>query len=353
MHILGNFMAQSQAIFTYDRDGQKIIDSLSTERFETYLEIAGHKKPYAFELYLYNSRLAKSFLFPLQILEVSVRNSINNLFIEKFGLDWANDIEFRKILNRYSLSSLDKAIERSKSSNNWDIVSNITFDFWSNLFRDEYDRPLWQTRIHLLFSGNITRKKIQKELEDLNYLRNRIAHHEPILKLDLSKLYTRLLNVLDLISTDLKLWVQHFGTVNEIIRTKPSIHGNTRPLFNERHDNNFCLVKSDTSISEIPHKGFLICKDEVETSVIEYSEIGSYVLSLADESQDLIISLKDIKIEDILDKKPSLSKNFNRCSGTESFSSCNLVFKAKNINYIIVYEEDNIIGVIKKSHRRY
>lgn len=346
-------MAQSQAIFTYNNDGQEIIDSLSTERFETYLERAGYKKSYAFELYLYNSRLAKSFLFPLQILEVSVRNSINNLFINEFGIDWVNDVQFRKILNTHSLSSLDKAIDRSKSNNNWDIVSNITFDFWSNLFRDEYDRPLWQTRIHLLFSGSVTRKKIQKELEYLNFLRNRIAHHEPILKLDLSKLYARLLNVLDLISTDLKQWVQHFGTVNEIIRTKPSMHGNKRPLFNERHDENFCLIKTDTYLNEIPNKRFLICKDETEKSVIEHSDIGSYILSLVDENHDLIVSLKDIKIKNLFDKNPNLINNFNRCSGTESFSSCNLFFKARNINYIIVYEEVNIIGVVKKSHRRY
>ncbi|MDC5581947.1 Abi family protein, partial [Acinetobacter baumannii] len=327
-------MAQSQAIFTYNNDGQEIIDSLSKERFETYLERAGYKKSYAFELYLYNSRLAKSFLFPLQMLEVSVRNSINNLFIKEFGIDWVSDVQFRKILNVHSLSSLDKAIERSKSSNNWDIVSNITFDFWSNLFRDEYDRPLWQTRIHLLFFGNVTRKKIQKELEDLNILRNRIAHHEPILKLDLSKLYSRLLNVLDLISRDLKQWVQHFGTVNEIIRTKPSKHGNKGPFFNERHDDNFCLIKIDTPLSEIPNQRFLICKDEAEKSVIEHSDIGSYVLSLADENYELIINLKDLKIKDLLDKSPNLINNFNRCSGTESFSSCNLFFKGKNINYI-------------------
>ncbi len=57
------------------------------------------------------------------------------------------------------------------------------------------------------------KEKNTKRAEYLNFLRNRIAHHEPMLKLDLSKLYARLLNVLDLISTDLKQWVQHFGTV--------------------------------------------------------------------------------------------------------------------------------------------
>ncbi len=346
-------MAQSQAIFTYNNDGQEIIDSLSTERFDTYLKRAGYKPSYAFELYLYNSRLAKSFIFPLQILEVSVRNAINNLLIKEFGLDWVHNPKFRTILNTFSLSSLNKAIERSKSRDNWDVVSNITFDFWSNLFRDEYDRPLWQTRIHSLFSGAVTRKIIQKELEDLNFLRNRIAHHEPILNLDLSNLYTRLLKILDLISADVKEWVQHFGTVNEIIRTKPSIHGNIKPLFNERHDKDFCLVRTDILVKDVPDKKFIICHTETEEAVIEKSDIGLYILSLTDDNYDLIVSLKDIKIIDIIKENPKLLKNFNRCSGTESFLSSNLIFKAPNVSYIIVYEEDTIIGVIKKSHRRY
>ena len=68
-------MAQSQVPFTYLNDGQEIINHLSDKRFGTYLQRAGFNKDYAFELYLYNARLAKAFLFPLQILEVTVRNN--------------------------------------------------------------------------------------------------------------------------------------------------------------------------------------------------------------------------------------------------------------------------------------
>ncbi|AZC08947.1 hypothetical protein DKE47_001160 [Acinetobacter nosocomialis] len=75
-----------------------------------------------------------------------MRNAINNFFIKEFCLDWAIDSNFRKILNSHSLAALDKAIERAKSSNNDDIVAVITLDFWSNLFRSDYDRSLWQKK---------------------------------------------------------------------------------------------------------------------------------------------------------------------------------------------------------------
>ncbi|MFX6747543.1 hypothetical protein ABTH31_20870, partial [Acinetobacter baumannii] len=77
------------------------------------------------------------------ILEVTVRNTINELLIQKFGENYFFNQVFIDILNEYSEGSLKKAISRAKTNKNCDIVSTLTFDFWSNLFRDEYDRPLW------------------------------------------------------------------------------------------------------------------------------------------------------------------------------------------------------------------
>src|SRR5690606_24625501 len=161
-------MAQSQVPFTYLNDGKELINHLSDKRFGTYLQRAGFNKDYAFELYLYNARLAKAFLFPLQILEVTVRNTINELLIHKFDENYFFNQDFIDILNEYSEGSLKKAINRSKTNKNCDIVSTLTFDFWSNLFRDEYDRPLWQVNLHSIFPKHISRKEIKTELESLN-----------------------------------------------------------------------------------------------------------------------------------------------------------------------------------------
>lgn len=345
-------MAQSQVPFTYLNDGQEIINHLSDKRFGTYLQRAGFNKDYAFELYLYNARLAKAFLFPLQILEVTVRNTINELLIQKFGENYFFNQDFIDILNEYSEGSLKKAISRAKTNKNCDIVSTLTFDFWSNLFRDEYDRPLWQINLHSIFPKHISRKDIKTELESLNHLRNRIAHHEPILDLNLSNLYSRLLNFLDMISENIRKWVQHYGTVNEMLRTKPSSKGGKGPLFQDRCDSNFHIISENLSINQLPQKAFLLYKKDKIESVFEKSDIALYVLALSNEDCELIVDLNDIKIEDVL-ASLRLKSNFQICGGNESFAISNQLFKSERVKFLVVCDKSDVIGIIKKSHRRY
>ncbi len=45
--------------------------------------------------------------------------------------------------------------------------------------------------IHNVFGEKVTRKLIQKDVAEINKLRNRIAHHEPILDLNLSLVYKK------------------------------------------------------------------------------------------------------------------------------------------------------------------
>lgn len=70
-------MAESQVPYPYTEDNHSIISSLSEARFAPYLKNAGFNQHYAFSLYLYNARLSKAFLYPLHILEVTLRNRID------------------------------------------------------------------------------------------------------------------------------------------------------------------------------------------------------------------------------------------------------------------------------------
>ncbi|MBP2171414.1 hypothetical protein J2125_004606 [Erwinia toletana] len=114
-------MAESQAPYNYDCTGAGLIASLSVQRFKPYLVSAGHNQDYAFGLYLYNARMAKAFLFPLQILEVTLRNRINDIFCRAFCEKWCFDHGLRKILSKASLATLDRAINRAKATNTEDM----------------------------------------------------------------------------------------------------------------------------------------------------------------------------------------------------------------------------------------
>src|SRR5471030_2826765 len=129
-------MAESQVPYNYNDTGAALINTLSETRFRPYLVSAGRDRDYAFALYLYNARMPKAFLYPLHILEISLRNRINEIFCDVFSEDWCHDPVFQLVLTAESLSTLNRGISRSKSKATADVVATLTFDFWSNLFRE-------------------------------------------------------------------------------------------------------------------------------------------------------------------------------------------------------------------------
>lgn len=347
-------MAESQASYQYTDSGQEIKASLSEERFAPYMAKAGHKPEYAFNLYLYNARLSKAFLFPLHLLEVSLRNRINSIFCADFGPDWPHDITFRATLSAESQAALDKGIERAKSPKTENVVATLTFDFWSNLFRPEYDRPFWQTNMNTLTPNapQTTRKDFQRVVKDLNQFRNRVAHHEPIYTLDVSKFHTAIINTIRLISRETSDWVKHHSTVNQIIRTKPSSNGEAKPHFSDRCDNNFTSLASGTPLSQLPSTRFFLCCDDTGKVIatVEMQHIAKYLLSLA-ESSDLLVDLNDHALSAVVEHQ-RLSGNFETCGGSESLYKSETLLK-RRVTYIVVEDDTQTLGIIAKAHRCY
>ena len=349
-------MAESQERFTYS-NVDAIKGGLSKERFKPYLQRAGFNEAYAFELYLYNARLSKAFLFPLHILEVVLRNRINEIFISDFGSNWPNEKSFRVELTPESLGSLDIAISRSKSNRTEDIVSTLSFDFWSNLFRDEYDRSLWQTNMGKLtpFKNGETRKSFQNKIKTINKFRNRVAHHEPIYHIDVSSMHKDILDTVNIISVDMHDWVKFYSTVNLIIRTKPSSNLQQKPSFSERCDGDFSFVNITDSLLALPKNNFLVCVDanaEVK-AVVNYSDISRYLLSLVDGG-DLMVDLSTLSVDAVIEFN-KINNNFMYVKGDDGLCNASTIFKTNKIKYILVKNDslDKILGVIAKSHRQY
>ncbi|MCS3431242.1 Abi family protein [Klebsiella sp. BIGb0407] len=251
-------MAESQVPYDYAGNDASIIENLSEARFAPYLKNAGFNKQYAFSLYLYNARLSKSFLYPLHILEVTLRNRMSDIFSIYFDDKWYTHNSFRSGLSAESMDALDRGMRRAKKTNKEDIISTLTFDFWSNLFRPEYDRFVWQTNMkNLLPNISMTRKDFEKTVKNINDFRNRIAHYEPIHRMNLSQMHVNILNTLTWLSIETSLWVKHHSTVNECLRMKPSPKGDGNILVSERCDNDFTVVALSDSISTIQNLPFV------------------------------------------------------------------------------------------------
>lgn len=346
-------MAESQVPYSYDGNNTNIIRDLSEARFAPYLKSAGFNQHYAFSLYLYNARLSKAFLYPLHILEVTLRNRISDIFSINFGEKWYDDKAFRSGLSEEGLNALDRGERRTKRSNKEDIVATLTFDFWSNLFRPEYDRFIWQTNMKKLLPDiDMTRKEFQKVVKKINDFRNRIAHYEPIHKINLSEMHVEILNTLSWLSDDTSHWVKHYSTVNECLRMKPSIQGEDHLLVNERCDSNFKSISIDDNISKIQGSHFILCLDHQNNinAVVNHEHLAKYLISHI-ENEEIIIDLKTHDISNLI-AHLNLNGNSACCGSHEPFKTIEKYFKG-NVKFLVVLGEDGVSGIIEKSHRRY
>tara|TARA_R110002049_G_C9068155_1_gene554670 strand:- start:137 stop:1246 length:1110 start_codon:yes stop_codon:yes gene_type:complete len=227
-------MAQSQEPITYDRTLLEALDNtLSPSRMAPYLLLADNDPVYAHQLYLWNARLAKSFLYPLGVVEVAVRNSMHKALSEAFGTtEWVISPNlYYTYFTPESLAShgsSKRRLTRSKgrTPNPDEMVAGLNFDFWSNILRPEY-MPMWLINSALgkafpLMEPAPDLAKARLAIADVNHLRNRIAHHEPIHHLDIRARMDLLHGVMGFVCKDTAGWMKECSTVMQTLRTVPS-----------------------------------------------------------------------------------------------------------------------------------
>lgn len=185
--------------------------ALSFERFSRYVEWAGDDHHHAIQLYTLNTQLSESFYLPLQMLEVALRNHIHYVMADVHGADWllrpgvlAVDHQHRQIEDAKAELHGDK-----KDVTPGRMVAALPFSFWTTMFSPSYE-TLWQQSLHRIGRTSegkgLQRKDFAKPLKRLRTLRNRIAHHEPILKWNLPKHHNNILNITEWLSPTAAEW---------------------------------------------------------------------------------------------------------------------------------------------------
>ena len=97
------------------------------------------------------------------------------------------------------------------------IVAELSFGFWVALFARRYEEALWRTTLHDCFDPTPARRHLHDRLNSLLALRNRIAHHEPILERNLQAKHDAILWVLGRLSPEMEAWVRHHSRVLEVV----------------------------------------------------------------------------------------------------------------------------------------
>lgn len=206
---------------------QKLIEVITSVRLNVYGNI---------ENYIYNIKLSETFYPALSLLEVALRNRICNA-IEKFICkNWLiAELEKQNILTDKEYQRLKEAENKIKKANkkvtNDRLISELTFGFWIHLCTKSYKPKLWDKRgfFEEVFpnytnNGNLRNiSPIQNDLLNILRLRNRIFHHEIIIKSNKQPVdyYQSIINMLHLLSSETLELLNNISRFEEISKQKP------------------------------------------------------------------------------------------------------------------------------------
>jgi hypothetical protein len=163
-----------------------IEEALSADRFGRYLAWAGGDPERALDLYQLNTRLSEALYPPLQTLEIVLRNRIHGILSVTRKPDWFAEDGLLLVPHQSDqiLNARAELVRENKELTPSGVVSSLTFSFWTTLLGPAYE-TLWQTDLHRIGrredGKGLRRKDLSGPLTRIRLLRNRIAHHEPIL----------------------------------------------------------------------------------------------------------------------------------------------------------------------------
>ena len=173
-------------------DFEKVI---SPNRMKRYLSACGGDKRKAQTLYRLNLRLSQEMFTIICCYEVALRNAIDNIMSKTLGQDWLRDsIMPGGIFDNPHFSGTTRILKKvyaellfSGKYSSSKMLSAMEFGIWKYMFSAPQYKASGRRLLDIFPNKpkSSARKQynnlfIFNELDTVNRLRNRIAHHEPI-----------------------------------------------------------------------------------------------------------------------------------------------------------------------------
>ena len=224
--------------------GRWIEDWLSTPRFGVYLAATSGDRDRALALYEWNARAAAAFHHDLGHLEVALRNAYDRALRHRDASQnrhWVFDpsrhfpVAEERAKNGAVVDANDKPrsqiesairsarrdTKRGASTPPGKVVAELQFGFWRYLTIARRHDSLWIPYLRTAFRAGTDRRNVDMPVGRLHLLRNRVAHNEPLTRLDLPARHADVLTVAGLLSPALHDHIAACSPVPAVLADRP------------------------------------------------------------------------------------------------------------------------------------
>lgn len=168
-------------------DRTQIEHLFSTPRVGKYFEYANTRGLEPWGLYCDNLRRSASWWTQIAMIEVAVRNKVDQALAHKYAdRFWFDNLAFSADLSKtvYVKFARDLDHGRREINDSADaVISSLSMGFWGALLHSNLESKLWSPAISKQFTVGTRRHELHRAFTELRQIRNRIAHHESLLQI--------------------------------------------------------------------------------------------------------------------------------------------------------------------------
>ena len=219
-------------------DHRVIADLLTWDRLDSYLDATEGDLDAAIGLYDWNIQASAALYGDISRLEVVFRNAVDTALVAHGQARGWPQVWYRRQQMFWGQQRVKawkdietarrRATRRGRPETHGQILAELSFGFWRFLCTPPYLTSLWVPALVGVFPGHPdagdprrVRADVEDRIQRLHFLRNRIAHHEPIHQRDLVHNHGELLDVVGWICADSRAWVESVTRTPTVLGSRP------------------------------------------------------------------------------------------------------------------------------------
>ncbi|MGM1058210.1 hypothetical protein [Saccharothrix sp. Mg75] len=187
---------------------------------------AGGDKSAAIALYEWSARTSSAAFEVVGHLEVLLRNALDRCLREHFredecGIPWFLLPTPGGEHVAGAVAAVRERLLPQRKESRHQIVAGLSFGFWSGLLGPKYEE-LWRDCLHRAFphsSGK--RKQVAVAVERVRKFRNRLAHHDSTINVDIPFEIRQIFELAAFIDADAAAWLERLSAVMTVYAQRP------------------------------------------------------------------------------------------------------------------------------------